>query len=46
MHGAAAVEYGILGPLEAVKPEGPVRLGGRAQRTILAVLLLEANQPV
>jgi DNA-binding SARP family transcriptional activator len=38
------VEFGILGPLE-VRHEGvPLRLGGLRERSLLAVLLLNANE--
>lgn len=40
------VEFRILGPLEVVSGEGPVRLGGPRQRGVLAVLLLRANEVV
>ena len=38
------MEFGILGPLEVSGEDGPIRLGGRRQRTVLAVLLLNANR--
>ncbi len=38
--------FRILGPLEVVGPEGPVRLGGPRQRSVLAILLLDANRVV
>jgi DNA-binding SARP family transcriptional activator len=40
------LEFRILGPLEAVNPEAPVRLGGPRQRAVLAILLLSANRVV
>jgi WD40 repeat protein/DNA-binding SARP family transcriptional activator len=40
------VEFRILGPLEVVAGNGPVKLGGRRQRGVLAILLLRANQVV
>jgi DNA-binding SARP family transcriptional activator len=40
------VEFGILGPLEAVADGTPVPLGGRTQRAVLAALLLQANETV
>jgi DNA-binding SARP family transcriptional activator len=43
---AAEVDYGILGPLEAVAEGRRLPLGGRAQRAILAALLLHANEAV
>ncbi len=38
--------FRILGPLEASSPEGPIRLGGPRQRSVLAILLLDANRVV
>src|SRR3954470_8799124 len=40
------MDYGILGPLEVLAPDGPVALGGAKQRALLAVLLLRANEVV
>ncbi|MBA3245375.1 MAG: AfsR/SARP family transcriptional regulator [Actinobacteria bacterium] len=40
------LEFRILGPLEVVGPEGPIRLGGPKQRATLAILLLNANRVV
>ena len=41
------MRYGILGPLEVKDAEGgPVALGGRTERVLLACLLLEANRVV
>lgn len=40
------LEYRILGPLEVVGEEGPIRLGGPKQRATLAILLLSANRVV
>src|SRR3954449_12440882 len=40
------MDYGILGPLEVLAPDGPVALGGAKQRALLAVLLLRANEAV
>jgi WD40 repeat protein/DNA-binding SARP family transcriptional activator len=40
------VEFRILGPLEVATENGPVRLGGRKQRGVLAILLLHANEVV
>jgi predicted ATPase/DNA-binding SARP family transcriptional activator len=40
------MEFRILGPLEAFDGTGPVALGGARQRTVLAVLLLHANEVV
>src|SRR4051794_2772851 len=41
-----AVEFRILGPLEVEGPDGPIQLGGRKQRALLALLLLHANEVV
>lgn len=40
------LEYRILGPLEVVGDQGPLRLGGPKQRATLAILLLSANRVV
>lgn len=40
------VEYRILGPLEAVRDDKPIPLGGPKQRATLAILLLDANRVV
>ena len=40
------LEFRILGPLEVVDDEGPLRLGGPKQRATLAILLLNANRVV
>jgi DNA-binding SARP family transcriptional activator/energy-coupling factor transporter ATP-binding protein EcfA2 len=40
------VEFRILGPLEVISDDGPIRLGGPKQRGVLAVLLLRANEVV
>jgi DNA-binding SARP family transcriptional activator len=40
------LEFRILGPLEVLDEGAEVRLGGRNQRALLAVLLLNANRPV
>jgi DNA-binding SARP family transcriptional activator len=42
----AKVEYRILGPLEVVAVDGPLPLGGPKQRSLLALLLLHANEVV
>jgi DNA-binding SARP family transcriptional activator len=39
-------EFRILGPLEVVDEDGPLRLGGPKQRATLAILLLNANRVV
>jgi DNA-binding SARP family transcriptional activator len=40
------VDFSILGPLEVRAPGGRLALGGAKQRSLLAVLLLNANQAV
>jgi DNA-binding SARP family transcriptional activator len=40
------LEFRILGPLEVVGENGPLRLGGPRQRAVLAILLLNANRVV
>ena len=40
------LEFRILGPLEVVGENGPIRLGGPRQRATLAILLLNANRVV
>jgi YVTN family beta-propeller protein len=40
------VEFRILGPLEVVEDDGPVRLGHGKERALLALLLLRANEVV
>ena len=40
------VEYGILGPLTVSREGRELRLGGAKQRSLLAVLLLRANELV
>jgi predicted ATPase/DNA-binding SARP family transcriptional activator len=40
------LEFRILGPLEAVRAGRALRLGGRKQRTLLAMLVLRAGEPV
>jgi predicted ATPase/DNA-binding SARP family transcriptional activator len=40
------MEFAILGPLEVRRDECVVALGGEKPRTLLAVLLLHANEPV
>ena len=44
--GRLTLAYRILGPLEVVSPSGPIRLGGPRQRSVLAILLLDANRVV
>jgi DNA-binding SARP family transcriptional activator len=43
---ALVTEFGILGPLEAHRAGDELTLGGRNQRAVLALLLLQANQVV
>ena len=43
---AQVTEFGILGPLEARRDGEELGLGGRNQRAVLALLLLQANQVV
>ena len=38
------MRFAVLGPLEVSVDAGPLSLGGRKQRTLLAVLLLHANE--
>ena len=40
------MDYRILGPLEVYADGEPVALGGRRQRALLALLLLNANRVV
>jgi len=40
------MEFRVLGPLEVIGSDGPLDLGGVKQRSVLAVLLLHANQVV
>jgi YVTN family beta-propeller protein len=40
------IEYRLLGPLEVGVNGDAVKIGGLRQRTLLAMLLLQANQPV
>jgi len=40
------LEFRVLGPLEVVGENGPIRLGGPRQRATLAILLLHANRVV
>jgi DNA-binding SARP family transcriptional activator len=43
---AQVLEFRMLGPLEVVGDDGPIRLGGPRQRATLAILLLSANRVV
>src|SRR3954453_11745319 len=40
------LKLGLLGPLEVADEAGPVLLGGQKQRSVLAVLLMEAPRLV
>src|SRR3954454_668410 len=40
------MEFRILGPLEVSAESGPIALAGIKPRTVLAMLLLHANEPV
>jgi predicted ATPase/DNA-binding SARP family transcriptional activator len=40
------VEFRVLGPVEALVEDAPVRLGGRRQRWLLALLLVEPGRTV
>src|SRR3954453_10723199 len=44
--GAPVTQFGILGPVEARRDGAEVRLGGRNQRAVLALLLLQAGRVV
>ena len=43
---ALDMRFAVLGPLSVSLDGGPLSLGGRKQRTLLAVLLLRANEIV
>lgn len=43
---SAAIEFGVLGPVEAFGDEQALRLGGRRQRALLGLLLLNPERPV
>jgi len=40
------LDFRLLGPLEVVGDDGPLKLGGIRQRATLAILLLSANRVV
>jgi predicted ATPase/class 3 adenylate cyclase len=40
------IEFSVLGPLEAATDDGSVRIGGRKDRVVLAVLVARAGQVV
>jgi DNA-binding SARP family transcriptional activator len=42
----ANVEIRVLGPLEVASARAEVQLGGRKQRTVLALLAAEVGKPV
>src|SRR4051812_5216734 len=43
---AGAMEFRLLGPLEALSDGRPLPIGGQKQRSVLALLLLHANEVV
>ena len=43
---AAELEFGLLGPLRVTRCRTPQSLGGRQQKAVLAILLIEANNVV
>jgi predicted ATPase/DNA-binding SARP family transcriptional activator len=43
---STATQYRLLGPLEVRAGDGPLPLGGKKQRALLALLLLNANRVV
>jgi DNA-binding SARP family transcriptional activator len=45
-HATHVLEFRILGPFEARQDGEVVRIGGPKQRALLAILVLNANQPV
>jgi class 3 adenylate cyclase len=45
-NGSVSVEFRVLGPLEVVDGDATVALGGVRQRTLLAILVLNANEVV
>ena len=45
-NGSVSVEFRILGPLEVADGDATVALGGVRQRTLLAILVLNANEVV
>jgi DNA-binding SARP family transcriptional activator len=42
----AAMEFKVLGPLEAIGPSGPIKIGSGLQRAILALLVLNVGETV
>ncbi len=45
-HGSARVQFGLLGPLEVVGPDGGVRIGAAKERLVLALLGLRTGEVV
>src|SRR5262249_28150708 len=43
---SSAMRFHVLGPLEAIGRDGPISLGGRRQRAVLADLIVNANELV
>src|SRR5262249_59288105 len=43
---AEPLAYGVLGPLRVIRGGAPLPLGGRQQRAVLALLLIEADNAV
>ena len=43
---AAGLRFGVLGPLEVIRSGAPLPLGGRQQRAVLALLLVELDAVV
>src|SRR6478735_7781853 len=41
-----SLQFRILGPLDVVAEDGPVKLGGGKQQTVLGALLLQPNRVV
>lgn len=42
----AAMEFRVLGPLEVIGPNGPIKIGSSHQRAILALLVLRVGETV
>ena len=40
------MEFRVLGPLEVVGPRGPIRIAGRRQRGVLAILVVHVGESV
>ena len=43
---SSAIEFRVLGPVEALRDGEPLRVGGKRQRALLALLLLEPGRSV